>query len=467
MISSDDDEETNSIAIAAPLCKAGSLVNAIIRKLKRSDGTREEELSLARAKFSILGSQRRSSKEFLDKLQALADERVDAGGCSAYILRFLDALSDIEDPESPQMDKSPADDSSSAASSDRGARDQCPAPAAAHPSARFGHTRKLKHTVRVEQPKRVELLERKLRKLDREIQKLDESEVGLDDMLDEHGAYILQDKLKRQFVSTWEKICQLTGESPNTAREPRIRFDGTPHRKLNKALIKFARRSVDFPSVDEFRRVLIRACERYSVPMQPKEILHYAHVAKNDIGKQLQRHRRKHYWEDHGSRLTDEVVFSGDSGPGVIDPAESNDELKAQLRHNYQLGQERLDQVFKTFSELSEGQSDIADRSHSPESLDFIFEAEECAQWSPESMSLTFETEYVPRSSQAEEGFVCHSHGDLAASAVEQETIMPIEVKSSDDEDDIGAHGEERTVEVAVHFNGDQLLHVSPHQEKF
>ena len=381
VISSDEYDGEGSTG--APQSNTGNspaedLLSKIIRSLRRCCGAKEEELSLARAKFSLLEVERRSSDEFLSKLEALSAKVSTSDGQTDCVLELLDLLTDGESndvPEPPQVQFAAEADGESndvpepaqvqlateavssnandttAPECDREVEDM-PGPSNASQERRG---RKRKYTDDAgENSVRIRLLEKKIRKLDRDIRKLDEAEVGLDDLESEHGAYLLQDKLKRQLLKSWENLCKLRGESAEFDMvKPRIEFSGTPHARLNKVLVKFARRCVDFPSVDDFRHVLDKACGKFGLSLNETELNQYACLALSTIGEQLQRHRRKTFWDDHGSWVTDQVIHGSEEGRAMSDPADGDETLKAQLQQNYQLSKSQMDKLLNSYVEMS------------------------------------------------------------------------------------------------------------------
>jgi len=90
----------------------------------------------------------------------------------------------------------------------------------------------------------IKKLEKKLELLDRQIKKFSEAEVALDEMTSGSSAYMKEDLLKRKFVATWQKLCELQNIPDDIVIEDHdsSNYSGTPYPEINRRvqrLLKF------------------------------------------------------------------------------------------------------------------------------------------------------------------------------------------------------------------------------------
>ena len=82
----------------------------------------------------------------------------------------------------------------------------------------------------------VKKLEKKLEILNKQIERFSEAELSLDEMNSGSSTYLKEDLLKRKFVKTWQKICDLQGIPDEIVIEDQegATYAETPYPEINR-----------------------------------------------------------------------------------------------------------------------------------------------------------------------------------------------------------------------------------------
>lgn len=201
----------------------------------------------------------------------------------------------------------------------------------------------------VRQKKKLVLkLERRLKEISQEIKILNKSELTLDEMEMADSSYIKENRLKKKFDKTWNKLCKILGRPPNTGRvvEKKIRASCTGYPIIDRAIERFLEEKRGrFPDYFDIRNVVLTANERHDLRMSPQVLNGVIVDVFTDIGNKLQRLREKDLVFNFGSHLLDD--FKSEE-----DPALSSQELCKQLERNRKISKRNLKQVYTKFTHL-------------------------------------------------------------------------------------------------------------------
>lgn len=213
---------------------------------------------------------------------------------------------------------------------------------------------------------KIKKLERKLEILSKHIKRCEEMEIDLEDMDNEHSAYLAEDKLKRKYIQVQEKLCKLRDEMLDTT-ERSFKFTGSEFAEINKAITRWVRKNKDFPDVDDIKDVVKKANKRHDLGMSQERVGEESKSVMMDLGKKLQDFRHQQFVRDFGSHLTD-------SFNSHADPAHRDDELRVKLEDQdafYEQEMERLVEEFvqrqEKAGEESEQQTPVQSPPHMPQ----------------------------------------------------------------------------------------------------
>ena len=196
--------------------------------------------------------------------------------------------------------------------------------------------------------KLVAKLKTRLKEISQEIKILSRSELTLDEMELADSNYIKENRLKKKFDKTWNKLCKLLGRPPNTGRvvEKRIRASSTGYSIIDKAVERFLNeKSGKFPDYFDIRDLVLKTNDENDLRMSPQVISGIIADVFTDIGNKLQKLREKDLLFNFGSHLLDD--FKTDE-----DPALSSEELLKKLERNRKISKRKLKQVYTKYTHL-------------------------------------------------------------------------------------------------------------------
>lgn len=189
----------------------------------------------------------------------------------------------------------------------------------------------------------IKKLEKKLELLDRQIKKFSEAEVTLDEMTSGSSAYMKEDLLKRKFVATWQKLCELQNIPDDIVIEDHdsSNYSGTPYPEINRRvqrLLKFD----EFPDHFDICQLIDRCNTKYTLGISKEERTQLSRKVFKEVGKILKRSRRKDFLAHFGSHLTDQVKADDD-------PALNDQSLLEQLKDSLKEGEKKLEALCEDF----------------------------------------------------------------------------------------------------------------------
>ena len=201
-------------------------------------------------------------------------------------------------------------------------------------------------------------LKQRLKEISNEIKILDRAELTLDEMDMSDSLYIQENRLKKKFEKTWNKLCKLLGRLPNTGRvvEKPIRASSTGYSMIDKAVAKFLKEKHNsFPDYFDIRDIVLNTNQKHDLRMSPQVLNGIIADIFTDIGNKLQRRRERDLQFNFGSHLLDD--FKADD-----DPALSNEDLARQLEKNRRISKRNLKYVYAKYTHLERYEIDDKSR---------------------------------------------------------------------------------------------------------
>ncbi|CAN7993980.1 unnamed protein product [Ixodes hexagonus] len=185
-------------------------------------------------------------------------------------------------------------------------------------------------------------------KLHKAIAKLRRKEVDWDSEDDGNSAYLMEDRYQRKSMKVWRKICELQGRRPLTGRvdDKRFRYSGSRYPEINEAVSKMVNKKKIFPDFTDILGLVKSHNELSGLGLGSSQVEQIARDVFMDVGQALQARRKR---EEHQLALL-HLEVEGEGGEGVaVDPAETDEGLRARLEDNARLFHSKMDQVLQTF----------------------------------------------------------------------------------------------------------------------
>ncbi|CAO1384415.1 unnamed protein product [Diamesa serratosioi] len=160
--------------------------------------------------------------------------------------------------------------------------------------------------------------------LKKRILKLEHEDVDFDaNELD--SSYIMKERFEKRACQTYEKICELTGESSHAHRiiKKPITFKGTDYPQFNKKIQKMVNKNNSFPNYREILRCLDYCNKNHNFKLTQEQMKRIAQDAFEKLGKVLQQRRKTELYESAS-------YFVGSRK----DPAKQDGELRVKLEKN-------------------------------------------------------------------------------------------------------------------------------------
>ena len=189
----------------------------------------------------------------------------------------------------------------------------------------------------------IKKLEKKLELLDRQIKKFNEAEVTLDEMASGSSAYMKEDLLKRKFVATWQKLCELQGIPDDLMIEDHdsSSYSGTPYPEVNRRVQRLLRFD-EFPDHFDVCQLIERCNKKHNLGISNEEKVLLSRKVFKEVGQILKKCRHRDFIAHFGSHLTDKVKT-------VEDPALQDSALLEQLKESLKEGEKKLNEMVENF----------------------------------------------------------------------------------------------------------------------
>ena len=189
----------------------------------------------------------------------------------------------------------------------------------------------------------IKKLEKKLELLDRQIKKFNEAEVTLDEMASGSSAYMKEDLLKRKFVATWQKLCELQGIPDDLVIEDHdsSSYSGTPYPEVNRRVQRLLRFD-EFPDHFDVCQLIERCNKKHNLGISNEEKVLLSRKVFKEVGQILKKCRHRDFIAHFGSHLTDKVKT-------VEDPALQDSALLEQLKESLKEGEKKLNEMVENF----------------------------------------------------------------------------------------------------------------------
>ena len=199
----------------------------------------------------------------------------------------------------------------------------------------------------------IKKLEKKLELLDRQIKKFNEAEVTLDEMTSGSSAYMKEDLLKRKFVVTWQKLCELQGISDDLVIEDHdsSSYSGTPYPEVNRRVQRLLRFD-EFPDHFDVCQLIERCNTKHNLGISNEEKVLLSRKVFKEVGQILKKSRHRDFVAHFGSHLTDELKTGED-------PALQDSALLDQLKESLKEGEKKLNEIVENFVVKQELEYDV------------------------------------------------------------------------------------------------------------
>ena len=205
--------------------------------------------------------------------------------------------------------------------------------------------------------KRLKQLELKLAEYDRQIKKVTETELSLEEMNSSTSAYLMEDAIKRKFMRTWYRLCELLHMDPEIkiSSTSATDYNGTCHPQINRRVNRLISIN-EFPDHFDVCQLIDRVNEKYSLGLSKEDRIILSRKIFKEVGEILQQRRKSEFRQSFGCHLTDSLLENED-------PAISDTALHEQLARNAKEGEERLAQLCEEFAVRQETEGDATDTS--------------------------------------------------------------------------------------------------------
>ncbi|KAK8399964.1 hypothetical protein O3P69_002973 [Scylla paramamosain] len=212
---------------------------------------------------------------------------------------------------------------------------------------------------------RLRKVEKKMKELANKIKELEDEEVDLDD--DTNSAYLVEDRIKRQFTKLHDYYCRLAKCSPATGRpiEKKFKYKGSRWVEINKRITAWVNKHREFPDYVDILNLVKKVTKQSSLPLRPETVRVQAQEIFRDVGRMLKFRRES----DDLYCIYSYVEEEGE------DPARQDEGLDHQLMENEKIAIENLNKVFQEFVDKDGQQRESADlntktASETPEKKD-------------------------------------------------------------------------------------------------
>ena len=187
----------------------------------------------------------------------------------------------------------------------------------------------------------IKKLEKKLELLDRQIKKYNEAEVSLDEMESGSSAYLKEDFYKRKFVQTWQKLCELQSVPDEIVIEDSANYAGTPYPEINRRVQRLLRLD-EFPDHFDICQLVDRCNSKHCLGISTEEKSQLSRKIFKEVGKLLKDRRHRDFIAHFGSHLTDKCKAGED-------PASADLQLMEMLKASLKEGQAKLEELCEGF----------------------------------------------------------------------------------------------------------------------
>lgn len=212
---------------------------------------------------------------------------------------------------------------------------------------------------------RLRKVEKKMKELSKKIKELENEEVDWDD--DVNSAYLVEERMKRQFAKLHDYYCRLANCSPATGRpiEKKFKYQGSRYTEINKRITSWVNKYKEFPDYVDILNLVKKVTKQSNLPLRPETVRVQAQEIFRDVGRMLKNRRES----DDLYCLYSYVEEEGE------DPAKQDETLDRLLMENEKIAIENLNKVFQEFVDKDGQQQESTDldaktASETPEKKD-------------------------------------------------------------------------------------------------
>ncbi|XP_047496791.1 death domain-associated protein 6-like [Penaeus chinensis] len=200
---------------------------------------------------------------------------------------------------------------------------------------------------------RLRKVEKKMKEISDKIKELEKAEVDLDD--EDNSAYLVEERLKRQFSKLHDYYCRIAQCSPATGRpiERKFKYQGSRYPEINKRISAWVNKNKEFPDYVDVLNLVKKVTKQSSLPLRPETVRVQAQEIFRDVGRILKERRES----------DDLYNIYGYAEEEVPDPAAEDDELSRKLQENETIAKEKLDKIFQDYVDKEAFAREAADKS--------------------------------------------------------------------------------------------------------
>lgn len=200
---------------------------------------------------------------------------------------------------------------------------------------------------------RLRKVEKKMKEISDKIKELERAEVDLDD--EDNSAYLVEERLKRQFSKLHDYYCRIAQCSPATGRpiERKFKYQGSRYPEINKRISAWVNKNKEFPDYVDVLNLVKKVTKQSSLPLRPETVRVQAQEIFRDVGRMLKERRES----------DDLYNIYGYAEEEMPDPAAEDDELSRKLQENETIAKQKLDKIFQDYVDKEACARENADKS--------------------------------------------------------------------------------------------------------
>ncbi|KAK3857392.1 hypothetical protein Pcinc_036355, partial [Petrolisthes cinctipes] len=211
---------------------------------------------------------------------------------------------------------------------------------------------------------RLRKVDQKMKQISDKIKELQTAEVDLDD--EDNSAYLVEERLKKQFSKLHDYYCKLAQCSTATGRpiERKIKYTGSRWTEINKRISAWVNKNKEFPDYLDILNLVKKVTKESSLPLRPETVRVQAQEIFHDIGKVLKERRESDDLYNIYSYGDDETD----------DPANTDTQLNQKLIDNESIAKDKLEKVFQEFVDKDTMARETADKNINQKKKDKIID---------------------------------------------------------------------------------------------
>ncbi|CAF0752709.1 unnamed protein product [Rotaria sp. Silwood1] len=202
---------------------------------------------------------------------------------------------------------------------------------------------------KINQEKKINKLERRLRSLSKTIRELEEKDMSLDEM--EHcELYVIESNLKKRAYEVYTQLAELKSQSSSIERildQPvTLAESEIDHPLINKSLEDMVNRTKYLPSFNDVLNTIEKTNKKYELNLSMDVRKNLAEKSFKIIGKKIKNRRMADFHDIMNSRLPEDFDIEQN------DPALNNVEIEKALSENEHEAIVKTEKILNEFSQI-------------------------------------------------------------------------------------------------------------------